>query len=109
MNKTRYMLEKAMKFRRSVSDPCKFIDIQYDEFITDPIRTLKDIYSGTGRRIDQKLVDILTQVDNKNTKGKYGSHKYSLNDFGINQETISSHYKEYLEYYNKLKDRSGYE
>lgn len=109
MDKTRYMLEKAMKFRRSLTDPDKFIDIQYDEFIADPIKILKDIYSRTGRPMDQNLVDQLTLVDKKNTKGKYGAHKYSLNDFGISQETISSQYIGYVEYFNKLKDGSNHE
>ena len=109
MNKTRYMLEKAMKFRKSVNDPDKFIDIQYNQFITDPIKILKDIYVRIGRPMDQKLEDKLALVDKKNSKGKYGAHKYSLNDFGISQETISSHYIEYLEYFNKLKDRSNHE
>ena len=109
MNKTRYMLRKAMKFRRSVNDPNKFIDIQYDKFIADPIKTLKDIYSRTGRPMDQKLEEQLTLVDKKNTKGKYGAHKYSLKDFGISPQTISTHYSEYLEYFNKLKDRSDHE
>jgi hypothetical protein len=109
MNKTRYMLDKAMNFRKSVHDPDKFIDIQYDEFIADPIKILKDIYLRTGRPMDEKLEDQLTLADKKNSKGKYGAHKYSLNDFGISQETISSHYIDYLEYFNKLKDRSNYE
>ena len=109
MDKTRYMLEKAMKFRRSLTDPDKFIDIQYDEFIADPIKILKDIYLRTGRPMDQNLVDQLTLVDKKNTKGKYGAHKYSLNDFGISQETISSQYIGYVEYFNKLKDGSNHE
>ena len=59
--------------------------------------------------MDQKLEDQLNLVDNKNSKGKYGSHKYSLNDFGISQETISSFYIDYLEYFNKLKERSNHE
>lgn len=109
MNKTRYMLEKAMNFRRSLDDHDQFIDIQYDEFIANPIKTLKDIYSRTGRRMDQKLEDQLALVDKKNSKGKYGAHKYSLNDFGISQETIATHYFEYLKYFNKLKDRSNHE
>jgi hypothetical protein len=109
MNKTRFMLEKAMKFRKSVHDHNKFIDIQYDDFVADPIKILKDIYLRTGRSMDQKLEDQLTLVDNKNSKGKYGSHKYSLNDFGISQDTISSHYIDYLEYFKKLKERTSHE
>jgi hypothetical protein len=109
MNKTRYMLEKAMNFRKSFNEPVRFIDIQYDDFIADPIGILKDIYFKTGRAMDQKLEDQLTQVDKKNSKGKYGTHRYSLNDFGISREAISSHYSEYLDYFNRLKDRSSHE
>ncbi len=109
MNKTKYMLQKAIKFRRSLDDPGKFTDIQYDKFIADPIKTLKDIYFRTGRTMDQRIEDQLASVDRKNSKGKYGSHKYNLNDFGISRQTISIHYSEYLGYINKLKDSSNHE
>ena len=109
MNKTKYMLEKAMKFRRSLQESDKFTDIQYDDFIADSIGTLKEIYLRTGRSMDQELENQLSLVDKRNNKGKYGLHKYSLKDFGINPQIISTHYSEYLDYFNKLKDRSGHE
>ena len=104
MNKTKYMLDKAMSFRKRNQDTDRFIDIHYDAFINYPLQTLKSIYLKTGMPMNKDLETQLDSSDKENTKGKYGSHHYDIDDFGITETHINTHYTDYLNFLKELKE-----
>jgi len=105
LNKTKYMLGRAMSFRKLIDTEDKFIDIHYDSFIEQPIETITSIYKKVGIPINEKLKAYLTSVEKRNSKGKYGFHQYDLNDFNITQDQIEAHYADYLYYMNELLEK----
>ena len=102
MNKTRYMLNKAIAFRKSIAETDRFIDIHYRSFIDQPMETIRTIYSRSGISLDPHLENRLTLFEKSNSKGKYGYHQYSLRDFGLNEDMIKTHYKAYLTFKKEL-------
>ena len=58
-------IEKSIKFRESVNGK-NFIDVQYDEFVKNPIETVKAIYASAGLEYSQEFEDnmkVRTQVE----------------------------------------------
>jgi hypothetical protein len=105
MNKTKYMLNKAMSYRKLIKKDDRFIDIHYDTFMDQPIEVIDSIYKKAGLHMANKLRAHLMSVDKKNSHGKYGLHRYDLKDFGISAEQINSHYADYLIYMNELLEQ----
>jgi hypothetical protein len=102
-NKTRYMLDRALSFRKAIKDKNRFIDIHYNHFIDRPLRTIQSIYQKIGANVDNKLENIMLEIEQRNHKGKYGTHHYDLNDFGLNEESIRIQYQDYINYLKELK------
>ena len=74
---------------RTLLDSTTNLDIEYADFIKDPIETMENIYDF----IDKAL----TRKDNKNKmefyinnhkKHKHGKHHYDLKDYGLTEEII---------------------
>ena len=105
LKKTKYMLNKAMTFRRLCQKTDQFIDIHYNTFIDQPIETIKSIYEKVGFPMNVELEGHLLSIEKENTMGKYGAHHYKLNDFGITEDQINSHYADYLKFLLELKEQ----
>jgi hypothetical protein len=103
MKKTRYMLEKAMKYRKSKDSEGQFMDIHYDNFINQPLDIINSIYQKIGAEVSQSLENKMMLTEKRNHMGKYGSHNYCLADFGLDEEKIATHYKDYINFWNNLK------
>lgn len=103
MNKTKYMLQKAIDFRKSLHRNDRFIDIPYERFVSRPIETIRSIYEITGIPMGKHLEDQLLVFEDNNRKGKYGSHHYDLEDFGLNERLLHSNYENYLNFLKEMK------
>ena len=103
MNKTRYMLNQAIAFRKTAPMKDRFIDIHYRSFINRPMDTIRNVYKRIGKRMDQNLEDLMRSYEKRNSKGKYGSHHYSLSDFGLKDDTIKMHYSDYLKFLEEIQ------
>lgn len=107
LNKTRYMLNRAMSFRNTTKEKDKFIDIHYNTFINQPMQTIRLIYKKIGVEMDNKLEDLMWSSEKRNTKGKYGSHHYKLEDFGLNEDIIKTHYRDYIQFLEHLNSKQN--
>jgi hypothetical protein len=97
------MLEKAMKYRKSKDSERKFMDIQYDDFLDQPLEIINSIYRKIGADLSPSLENKMMLTEKRNHKGKYGSHNYCLADFGLDEEKIAIHYKDYMHYWKNSK------
>lgn len=103
LNKTKYMLDKAMSYRKSAAARDNYIDIHYDIFIDHPMQTMQSIYDKAGIILKPEVKDLMLSFEKKNTKGKYGSHHYGLDDFGLNEDIIKTHFQNYIKFVQDLK------
>lgn len=97
------MLQKAIDFRKSLHRNDRFIDIPYERFVSRPIETIRSIYEITGIPMGKHLEDQLLVFEDNNRKGKYGSHHYDLEDFGLNERLLHSNYENYLNFLKEMK------
>lgn len=87
VRKSGVMLEKAMEFRKRANNKSIIHDVEYMDFVTDSIEVLHKLYKSVGG-VNIELEEKFRKSEMENPPGKYGVHKYSLEEFGIGREDI---------------------
>ncbi|MCP4035996.1 MAG: sulfotransferase [bacterium] len=91
-------LQRAVQAReRLQARGDQFIDIHFDDVLKDPVDVVRRIYAHfeipfpneTRRRMDAFI--------EKNPRGRHGTHRYSLEDFGLDREHERKRFAEYCE------------
>jgi hypothetical protein len=79
----------------------RIFDCVYEDLFSRPIEVVKEIY----RRFDLEYNDVfeerMTRYLENNRQGKYGRHKYTLEEYGFDAESLYQEYRGYM-------DRFGY-
>jgi len=91
------MLAKAAERfgrERAAYDPAQFVDVEYDDFVSDPAATVQEIYS----RFDLPWTDeVSTRVHALDAESRRGgrrpSHEYSLADYGLTPESVDARFR----------------
>lgn len=103
VRKNGYMLSKALNFFEQNKDKYRFTNVQYQQLIKDPVDVLKRIYTDRGEVISPELKKIFLDANQKNPKGKYGRHLYSMDDFGIDKAFIDRYTADYQKFQQSIK------
>ncbi len=101
VRKITYMLCKGMEYRIENNHESEFTDILYEGFTKEPMPVLERLYDRFGG-IDEGTRKLFSQAHIENPKGKYGSHKYSLDDFGIDKDELYAKANGYPEFMERL-------
>lgn len=102
IKKTSYMLSKAIDYHKQGDHNKEFTHIAYDELIDHSMDVIKKIYNKKGIVFDQKKIERFENSNQQNPQGKYGWHRYSLGDFGLDKHSIKSQMEHYLTFYEDL-------
>jgi hypothetical protein len=90
-------------FRRSISyrasHPEVVYDVYFDSLVSDPIGTVKDIYSHFGLPWTENYEADLKKFVQENPKDKHGEHHYTASDFGLDEKEISDRFQFYTEHF----------
>jgi hypothetical protein len=73
----------------------QFYDVQYPTFVEDPIGVVKGIYRHFGLGITDEVLGQMRGYLANNPKDKHGVHRYSLEAFGLDAETVTRRFKRY--------------
>ncbi len=101
LRKTGYMLTKGIEFRKANSNQ-KFIDVFYDNLISDPMKILEEIYKD-GESITPDLHQKFLETNNQNSPNRYGIHVYKLEDFDLKPSDIDKKVSTYTEFLKTLE------
>jgi hypothetical protein len=77
----------------------RMFDSIYEEFFSDPIRVVKKIYQKFDLEYTKEFEKRMIVYLENNKQGKYGRHKYSLEEYGFNAENLYEEYREYMDLY----------
>ncbi len=80
IRKAGYMLRKGLEYRNKPGNSVKFTDIHYKEFIAEPIKILKEVYSYNGGW-KPYLEETFRQADSRNPRNKYGCARLQADGF----------------------------
>ncbi len=79
---------------RAKHDPAQFYDLDYFEFIADPLRTVEGIYSHFGIELTD---DGRAAIEASHAESKQGprapKHTYSLEDYGLTADAVKERFR----------------
>jgi hypothetical protein len=87
-------LDRAME-ARSVADPKRFFDVKYADMVADPFGTAHRIMEHFGYPEKAGYDARMTAWLAENRQDKHGKHAYTLEQFGLDAETIRTTFSKY--------------
>ena len=86
------MLSKAVarfERERAAYDPAQFIDVDYREFVSDPVATTKAIYETFALEWTPDVDAAVSELDAESRKGgRRPKHTYDLGDYGLTEDEV---------------------
>lgn len=91
-------INKALSARRE-NPSLKIIDVHYGELVKDPISSVRTIYRQLGYNFSTELEKSLKQyVSNSRKSGRGQKHKYSLQQFGLEESEVRDSFQAYYKF-----------
>ena len=78
---------------RAKHDPAQFCDVDYVDFIKDPIATVEGIYTQFGIELTDAARQAMVDMHEESQKGpRAPKHTYSLADYGLTAEQVKERF-----------------
>jgi hypothetical protein len=79
-------------------------DIHYEQLVADPVGTVELLYERTGRTLDGSTADRIRSHLARNPKGRFGAHRYRLEDHLLDEGALRARFAEYAETYGVARE-----
>ena len=74
---------------RARHDPARFVDVEYDAFVADPIGVVEAIYARLDTALTPQALAAMRDLNTRSTAGeRRPAHRYALADFGLTAEQV---------------------
>lgn len=73
---------------RAAADPAQVLDVQYADLVGNPIDTVQRIYEYHSYNYSAEFENRMKQWLADNRQHKHGAHRYSLEEYGLDAETV---------------------
>ena len=91
-------LDHAMNVRQKHADKAdQFVDIHFEDVIADPVATVRGAYAQLGMPWSDEVEQRMRRFLADNPRGKHGTHRYDLDDFGLRLGEIRERFQGYCE------------
>jgi hypothetical protein len=82
--------------QRERYDAGQFVDVQYRDFVADPMRTVEMIYERAEAELTPAARAAIVAVQAESTEGgRRPAHRYELSDFGLSAEQVDERFARY--------------
>mmetsp|Transcript_19362 Transcript_19362/g.54360 ORF Transcript_19362/g.54360 Transcript_19362/m.54360 type:complete len:299 (-) Transcript_19362:107-1003(-) len=88
---------ESMEIRRRLP-AANFVDVQYQDLVSDPVRVVERIYASRGCGVSPRYREALPQVLARLRQNKFGKHRYTLEQFGLTREAVRETFGPYITY-----------
>jgi hypothetical protein len=79
---------------RAKHDPAQFYDVDYKDFVADPIGTVENIYKYFGLQLTDAAMQAMQQIHAESQQGpRAPKHTYSLADYGLTVEQVKARFE----------------
>ena len=93
-------LAVPLQYRRENPDKSRHIfDCMYNELFADPVAMVKRIYSWFDLEVTPTFEQRMRAYLANNRQGKYGRHSYSLQEYGLDPQSLFESNYEYMQRY----------
>jgi hypothetical protein len=74
---------------RARYDPAQFVDVEYDDFVADPVATVRGIYSAFDLPWSPGVEERVGAIDEESRRGvRRPAHRYSLEDYCLTEDDV---------------------
>jgi hypothetical protein len=85
---------ERFKAVRADHNPDQFCDVDYKEFVADPIGTVEKIYQYFGIELTEQAMAAMHDMHAESKKGpRAPKHTYSLEDYGLSTEQVKERFE----------------
>lgn len=98
----RESVDRLEAFRTAHPDRT-IVDVQYQDFVRDPIGTMRSVYehtSGDEHPLTDAAVVAMQRYLDDNPQGKHGRHSYDLAEFGRSAAEVREQFGDYIARYD---------
>ena len=88
------IFEQATAVRATAAEG-QILDIQYADLVADPIATVQHIYAHHGYEFTEPFESTMRQWLAANRQHKHGSHRYTLEEYGLSEAQVHEDFSEY--------------
>ena len=92
-------IERTEAFRREHPEQ-PIIDVQYADLVGDPLGTVETLYAACGREFDDRARTAVSAYVAANPKGRFGTHGYRLEDYGLQADELRERFADYVKRYD---------
>jgi len=92
-------MDHSMAIRRNIS-PERILDVQYVDFVDDPMAVVDGIYRHLSLPYPQQTRSSIAAYIDDHPRGKHGSHDYQLDELGLSERQVLDRFSNYIETYN---------
>jgi hypothetical protein len=90
------MVDRLIEYRGRMGDD-RFLDLHYRELAADPVGAAGQIYRHFGETVSPEAEHRMREHLAAHPKGQYGSHAYTLADFGLREAEVRDRFAAYCE------------
>ncbi|MBO2450156.1 sulfotransferase [Actinomadura barringtoniae] len=84
---------ERFRAERAKHDPAQFFDVDYEDFVRDPLATVEAVYAHFGLPFGEDVRGAMTRLRDESSSGAgKPAHRYSLADFGLTAEEIDERF-----------------
>ena len=90
-----HAIEKGLEDRSEIPDN-RIFDIQFTDFISDPMKQVRRMYAHFGFELNQANEEDMHHFLADDTANKKSTHRYTLEEFGLTEKQVLERFKEYI-------------
>ena len=83
------------------------VDVQYADLVADPAGTVAGIYAACGDELGEDARAAIEDYAARNPKGRFGAHRYDLDEYGLAAEEIRERFTAYSDRYDVPEEQSA--
>lgn len=91
-------VNRSQAVRRHL-DPARIIDVPLREVTRDPVDALRRIYDHFGFHFNDSFATQIRRFKMQNPKHKHGAHRYSLEEFGLDEASVRAEFSDVAHYW----------
>ena len=95
-----YAIEKSISDRSKHLTSEQIIDIDYRDFIKEPLEQIKHIYQHFNFELSQSTLDRMQAYMDNQSKEDHEPHHYALKDFGLDEDMVQEAFSNYNRIHN---------
>jgi len=88
------MIARTLAYRQQ-HGPNSIYDVQYPALMRDPLTQMKKLYRHFDEPLTPQAESAMAAFLANNPQGKHGTHKYSLEEFGLTAPQVRDHFRDY--------------